>query len=233
MALPHITTIGIAFLAGLLPALFWLRLWLKNDHHPEPRKFIFITFIIGALLVPVVIPLENFLLTFPFLAQYDIALIATIEETVKFFVVGLITLFSRYVEEPIDYGVYLITGALGFAALENTLFLINPIMDNNIVSAITIGNVRFLGATVVHAVSAAIIGVSMGTAFHQPRIIRLIMTLGGVIAGIALHAVFNFFIIKPGITNLIVTIAILWVFAVIIVAMFRRLGDIHLSHHHS
>ena len=40
------THFAIAFLAGLIPALFWLWFWLREDKaHPEPRALIATSFI--------------------------------------------------------------------------------------------------------------------------------------------------------------------------------------------
>ena len=51
----------IAFLAGLIPALFWLWFWLREDNcTPEPKSLIASAFIAGMLIVAVVLPLQKF-----------------------------------------------------------------------------------------------------------------------------------------------------------------------------
>ena len=55
------TAFAIAFLAGLIPALFWLWFWLREDKaRPEPRILIATAFIAGILIVPLVLPLQQF-----------------------------------------------------------------------------------------------------------------------------------------------------------------------------
>ncbi|KKR45403.1 MAG: hypothetical protein UT81_C0014G0020 [Parcubacteria group bacterium GW2011_GWA2_40_14] len=49
----------LAFLLGLVPALFWLWFWLKEDIHPEPLKMITLSFLGGMLAVLFVLPLEQ------------------------------------------------------------------------------------------------------------------------------------------------------------------------------
>lgn len=51
---------AIAFVAGLIPALFWVWFWLKEDKRkPEPLWLIFISFVAGMAVVPVVLPLQK------------------------------------------------------------------------------------------------------------------------------------------------------------------------------
>ena len=54
------TNFALAFLAGLIPALFWLWFWLREDHKkPEPILLIIITFIAGMIVVPIALPLQK------------------------------------------------------------------------------------------------------------------------------------------------------------------------------
>ena len=69
--------------------------------------------------------------------------------------------------ESTDYTIYLVTGALGFSALENTFYLISPIIQNEPLQSIVVtGNLRFFGATVLHTISVAIVGVLLGLAWR-------------------------------------------------------------------
>ena len=206
--------------------MFWLFFWLHNDSHKIPNKFIVFTFIIGALTVPLVIPLENIAHNLIPIIDNGIIATATIEEILKFIIIAFLVLSSRHIKEPCDYVVYLVTGALGFAAFENILFLIGPLTDNNLVSTIVVGNIRFLGSTVLHSVSAAMLGISLGVAFYQHKVIRIIYALFGLFFAITLHALFNIFIKNGGVTNITITIAILWIVGIIVVSLFRRLGDL-------
>ena len=116
-------TIIFAALGGLLPALLWLWFWLKEDSRcPEPRLLIIATFIAGMIAVPIVLPLEQYVESF---ASGTIALTlwAAIEEIFKYIAALVVVLWRKVVNEPIDAVIYMITVALGFAALENALFL--------------------------------------------------------------------------------------------------------------
>ena len=53
------TTLLLALLGGILPALLWLWYWLKEDAaRPEPRGLIMLAFVAGMITVPLVVPLE-------------------------------------------------------------------------------------------------------------------------------------------------------------------------------
>ncbi len=128
IALPDGSVLFIALLGGILPAIFWLWFWLKEDSvRPEPRGLLFLLFIAGMLSVVFVIPVEKFLHETITNQTYLLAGWAAVEEIMKFLAFFLLASRSRFLDEPIDYAIMMLTVALGFAALENTLFIINPL----------------------------------------------------------------------------------------------------------
>lgn len=135
-----------AILGGLIPALFWLWFWLKNEDREEPEPFglISISFILGALMVIVAIWLEK--ITLGFVEgnnEFRIILWSAIKELLKFLGVSIIIFGNKNLNQPIDYPVYFITTALGFAAFENILYLINPIEANGAIIGMFTGGLRF------------------------------------------------------------------------------------------
>ena len=72
---------------------------------------------------------------------------AAIEELVKFSAISLVALRSVYFDEPVDALIYMITVALGFAAIENSLFLLAPLLDGDLTGSLLTGNLRYMGAT--------------------------------------------------------------------------------------
>ena len=59
--------------------------------------------------------------------------------------------------------------ALGFAALENALFIFNPFMRGEFTESILTGNFRFLGATLLHVLASGVVGATMALAFYRPK----------------------------------------------------------------
>lgn len=204
----------IALLAGVLPAVFWLWFWLKEDKkNPEPRGLIILAFLVGMLATALAYPIQQFI------AQHvqsgDLTLLtlwAVTEEVLKFAGIYIVALRSKYFDEPIDAVIYFVTIALGFAALENTMFLFNPIGDGDALATILLGNFRFIGATLLHTAASGFIGVMVALSFYDLRVKRIWASLFGLIGAIALHTLFNFSIIITNGAYLYTIFIILWMF---------------------
>ena len=227
MALTDLNALGIVLviLGGLIPALLWLWFWLKEDNvNPEPGWLIFLTFLLGVVSVAVVVPIQGFVQNAAGNDQTKmIVLAAAVEEIVKFGAVMIVAIRGSNLDEPIDFPIYFITVALGFAAIENALFLVNPVSVNDSTIALLTGNLRFLGSTLLHAIASATIGISMGLAFFKTKFIRKIYLLIGLAAAIALHSIFNFFIIADINISVLRTYAFLWVSAIIVMLVAEKL----------
>ncbi|KKT74079.1 MAG: hypothetical protein UY07_C0022G0021 [Parcubacteria group bacterium GW2011_GWA1_47_8] len=209
--------LGIALAGGVFPALLWLWFWLKEDYKsPEPTGLIALCFAGGMLVICLVFPVEKFVVTvlpsildtlrafnteqlFIFLPPEKIQtiLLAGVEETAKYAVAFFIVFQSRHFDEPIDAVIYLITAALGFAAVENTLYLLKDITSHEgVLYAATNTNLRFLGSTVIHTISSAIVGLTVAFSFYYARSWKIITTTIGIISATLLHAYFNLSIME-------------------------------------
>ncbi len=216
-----------ALLAGMLPALLWLWFWLKEDSlQPEPKKIITTSFIGGMLMVILGVIFEKYAYDIINNETYRYIAWAAIEELCKFIAVALIALNSRYMDEPIDAMIYCITVALGFAALENTLFILSPFHDGNISKGIVTGDMRFIGATLVHTVSTAVIGFMIGIAYYKNALTKTLSLIVGVILAIALHASFNLSIINETVTNTLKVFSWVWIGVVILIILFEEIKGV-------
>lgn len=216
-------TLIYAILGGVIPALVWLWFWLREDTHPEPIGLIIASFIIGALSVMFVVPLQKYASTL-FTSHREIIVVwASIEEIIKFIVVAVVALGTRYMKEPIDFPIYFITVALGFAAFENILFIIKPLNAGNMLVGFLTGNLRFLGSTLLHAMASAIIGIGIGLAWDGTFIKKSFFAILGLIGAISLHSVFNFFIMDNAQENFLTVFGFLWVFTIINMLLFEKL----------
>jgi len=113
--------------------------------------------------------------------------LASIEEIFKFLAAYLVVRKSKFFDEPVDAMIYMIAAALGFAAIENVLVNFGAVFSNNmeikgVIAAMTL---RFVGATLLHALSSGVVGY-----FWANRKIII-----GLIFATLLHAFFNYFII--------------------------------------
>lgn len=224
-------TLVFALLGGVIPTFIWLYFWLKEDRkNPEPKGLLFITFLGGMLSVLLILPVENFIYTQIFDPVALVTATAFAEEIIKYLMVAILVLHTRFVDEPVDPAVYMITGALGFAALENTLFLIEPILSQDLAVTFFTGNLRFLGATILHVVTSAIVGIAMGLAFHKRRRAKRIHLVMGLLTAGILHSLFNFFIMNSTLQNVITIFGSVWVVAVIIMLLFEKLKRMEPHH---
>lgn len=213
-----------AILIGTLPAIFWLWFWLQEEdpEKHEPRLLIVVSFILGALIVIFAVWLEKFSATFISDKTLQIITWASIEEILKFIGVAVMVFGSGAINRPIDYPIYFIALALGFAAFENISFLINPFAFNNSIVGIITGNLRFLGSTLLHAMASAIIGNALGLSFYLKKY-RALYLIGGLLCAITLHSIFNFFIIERSGENFLSVFGFLWVIAIINILIFEKL----------
>ena len=181
----------------MIPALVWLWFWLREDRlHPEPRILILTAFLAGMLAVPLVIPFEKAVSDYFGSGALVFIVWAIVEELAKFIVAWATVLRRKEVDEPIDVLIYMITVALGFSAIENSLFLLAPIAGGDALGALITGNLRFIGATLLHIISSSAIGAAMALAFYQSAKIKKEFIIAGVILSVGLHAIFNLLIIK-------------------------------------
>ncbi len=219
--------LGLAFLGGIIPSMLWLWFWLREDKQkPEPKGLLTIVFLMGMLAVFCVLPIQKFIQTNIVSENLELVLWAGAEEILKYLAVALIIYRTKHVDEPIDWPIYLITGALGFAALENVLFLIKPLsLGENTVGLLT-GQLRFLGSTLLHAVASAIIGISIGISLHLDVFKKICYIFVGIILATALHSVFNFFIIRNNGNDFLEVFGFLWVVAIIIMLLFEKVRRI-------
>ncbi len=213
-----------ALAGGVFPALAWLWFWRREDRaHPEPRKLIALAFFAGMVTVAVVIPLEKFVA--PFLGTTTLIFTAwsIIEEVCKYLAARITVLWRREDDEPIDPVIYMVTVALGFAAAENTLFLLSPISGETVLQSIMTGNLRFIGATLLHVLSSAAIGVFIGLSFYKKPYIRRIYAFAGIILACILHASFNFLILSTPESDVLRTFSFVWIGVIVLIAVIEYL----------
>jgi len=173
------------FALGVFPAIFWLFFFLlESRKHPEPPKIIARVFVAGTIAAVVAAGIQ-LLLQLKLLpwgygtsSLVGFMIFAFVEETVKFF--GAYTAFKsrRRPEAPLDDMIYLITAAMGFAALENVLFLFSVSGAIVIQTAI----MRSIGATFLHAVASGFTGFYLAKG-RLPE---------GLIIATVIHTAFNY-----------------------------------------
>jgi len=201
--------------AGLLPSFIWLLFYLRKDSHPESNKMVLKVFFLGALSGVAAILLEKL-----FQKGYDsltnsltsVALPiflagGLIEEAMKFVAVKIGLWKTGEPDEPIDWLLFLIISALGFAALENVLVLTSFRETITSVSALEVMVWRFVSATFLHALCSGAIGYFWALSFYKNHKIYFWLSF---IAIASLHAFYNWSIMNvAGLNKFFLPLAIL------------------------
>lgn len=230
--------LGYALLAGIVPALIWLYFLLREDRrNPEPPFVIFLAFVAGMLAVLLVIFPESVIQQYAVISfkgcEFGTCLPviiswAAIEEVAKYLMCALFVLWRRDVDESLDLVIYMITTALGFAALENTLFLIAPFSQGHISDGLLTDNLRFIGSTVLHVMASSIIGFTLAFTYKKMTTVsgyavRAALVSFGLILAITLHSVFNFLIINNNSGERVLAFFTVWTAAIVFFAVFELL----------
>ncbi len=222
---------AIAFLGGLIPALFWLWFWLREDkERPEPYLLIALAFIGGMMVVPLALPLQKLAIE-TYSGDNLVFVWVIIEEVLKYSIALTMILWNRAVDEPIDVIIYLITVALGFAALENALFIFNPITNGDFTSGAITGSFRFLGSTLLHVLSSGTIGAFLALAFFKSNTQKLFWGTLGLFVAIVLHGLFNFFIMDASGETILGVFLFVWMGIIVLFLIFEKVKILEAHHH--
>jgi|SRR3989344_1851091 len=213
----------IAIGLAVLPSLIWLFFYLKEDPHPEPRYWLFIIFLTGAALAPIVIFLEMTLTRSSGLLILAIA--PLVEEISKYGVVHLALNKNPILDEPVDGMIYVITAALGFAAIENVFAIFSfvpPDFPGQFGAALNFVSLRFVSAVALHGLASGIAGYFFAKYYFFKRNIGLIFI--GLIFSIILHGAYNFLIVRnDSPVYLVLTGVLLGGAAALVIHLFNRL----------
>ncbi len=224
------TYFAIAFLGGLIPALFWLWFWLREDkERPEPYLLIALAFIGGMMVVPLALPLQKLAID-TYTGDNLVAIWVIIEEVLKYAIALIMILWNRAVDEPIDVIIYMVTIALGFAALENTLYIFNPITNGDFANAGVTGFFRFLGSTLLHVLASGTVGAFLALAFFKSSLQKLIWGSIGLFVAIVLHALFNFFIMDGSGETIVGVFLFVWMGIIVLFLIFEKVKILEARH---
>ena len=235
----------LLYLFGFLPSIIWLSYYLRKDKHPEPNKMVLLVFFLGmaAALVAVFAQLlfkEIVVLANPSLMVFWALNIfigaGIIEETAKFFAVKFAVLKNKALDEPADLLIYMIIAALGFAALENILYLQGQILNKENLAILSNYHtllpakktvefiaLRFISATFLHALCSGFIGYFLALSFYHSKNKRAYL-FSGIIAASALHGLYNWALLTMANPwNLYLPIAILIFLSCFVSFSFKKL----------
>jgi protease PrsW len=214
-------------MAAIAPCAFWLWLIYKGDkYQPEPKLQIIKVFLLGAAVAIPVAIIESLLypgspqgrLSVSTAAYVAFGVAGVTEEVAKFLAVRVGIYRSRFFNEPADGLVYAAAAALGFASLENVIYIIN--------FGWQVILLRGIFSNLAHVLFSALWGyplalVKLGI---QPKVLVYL----GLIGAIAAHGLFDFLFFTESVFTWLVIPFFLAMVAVFIL-MLRHSNRISLS----
>jgi RsiW-degrading membrane proteinase PrsW (M82 family) len=190
--------VGGLVLVAFLPGLFWLWFFTRLDRiHPAPKRLIALSFLLGMVsTIPAgiinTVALDESLFeagtTLTAITISMLIVVGPVEETSKFLAVRFGAFRSTYFDEPVDGLVYSAAASLGFASLENLLYVYSFGPEVMIFRAPL--------STVAHLVFGSLWGLGLGLYFRSGRQSRLLL-ITTLVAAAALHASFNIAVFSP------------------------------------
>lgn len=208
---------------GILPGFVWLIFFLREDFHPEPKRLIFYTFGVGVLAsLPVFFSQVVFQKTIAAtIGENTIVFIiglALIEEIFKFLAAYFAVSGNPAFDEPVDAMIYLVVAGLGFATVENIFIAMN---SASALQTATVTSLRFVGATLLHALTAALIGYQWALGIIQKQVGAFVVR--GIIYATLVHALFNYLVLRFQEQNLFYSSLVILTAAFFVFTDFEKL----------
>jgi RsiW-degrading membrane proteinase PrsW (M82 family) len=170
-----------------------VRYYYRQDRlRPEPKRLVLRVFLFGLLSALVAIPLELLVgqlqrafdpggIWLPLFKAFVVA--GLVEESLKLTVVRMTAFRTEAFDEVMDGVVYTVVAGLGFACLENILYVLGGSLATALVRAVT--------AVPLHAAASGLMGYWLGLARFAPSRSAALMARG-LGAGVGLHGLYDF-----------------------------------------
>jgi RsiW-degrading membrane proteinase PrsW (M82 family) len=168
-----------------------LYIYLKDKHEREPVGLLFKSFLLGIAAVVVTLlisfPLEMFVPTdeqdLIQQAFHAFLLVGLVEEFSKFLFVRGVLYNDDHFNEPFDGIVYSVMVSMGFATLENILYVSQ--------GGLTVAVLRMFTAVPAHATFAVLMGYFIGRAKFEHG--RGYLSLVGLLSATLFHGAYDYF----------------------------------------
>lgn len=203
---------GVGFIVGA--GLFWLQYFdLKDYLHPEPRRMLVLSYFLGAAAAGVGLGLYRLFEFFGVpddpgntplvILLYCFLVVGLIEEGVKFAAARFIIFRTIHFDEPIDGLIYSSAIAIGFASIESLIY--TPLLTWPYQLA------RDVTAPLTHSLFSAIWGFGCAYAFFRShtKVQKISWQSFSVVAAMAAHAIYDFFLLSQNATYATSLIALL------------------------
>ena len=184
---------------SLAPILFvFTFIYLKDKYEREPLIYLIFTFILGMLICYPVVFLGDQISIFTgwnsrsqgfALAGYAIFVVALVEEGMKYAIVRIFNYNREEFDEPYDGIMYCVSASLGFAAIENILY----VSESN--DPLNLALLRTFTAVPAHGIFATTMGFYIGRAkFMTSDVQATLEHIKGVSLAVLFHGMYDYFL---------------------------------------
>jgi protease PrsW len=216
---------NILITVSLAPVIALIALFYCIDRYePEPKQIVLKVFGFGVLMV---LPAAVIELMYQHVVPHGFTtgslaiifvniffFIALVEEVCKFIVVMAGIYRSPEFDEPYDGIVYCVAASLGFAALENVLYVFSK--------GIGTGILRALMAVPAHALFGVLMGYFIGRAKFAPSFQRPLLIALGLFTATAAHAIYDFCLLSRNVYLLLSVFPFLLLLWGVVILMARK-----------
>ncbi len=218
-------TLALALIYGMIPAVLWVFYWLReNRERPRHSGLLTACFFGGAFMVVLALPVEKWIALLSADPTALTVMWASAEELLKFGIFAFIILRSKTaIEEPIDYAIYIMMVALGFAGFENALYFLAPLQAGAAVTLYLSGIMRFLGTTLMHTATASLAGIALGFSYYHTKLRKTLSVAVALLIACTLHSIFNLTIAANDGENFFQIFGVLWIATIGILILLERL----------
>lgn len=214
---------GTLAILAIAPSVFWMWWFYRKDRYdPEPRGLIVKIFLLGMLPVLPAGILEVLLTKVLFGANSEslaatatgmMLVVGPVEEYGKYLVVRRWAFRNPAFDEPLDGIIYAAAAALGFAAFENFLYL----LDNGALLILVRGPL----STLAHVLFSALWGYALGMAWAQTDPVAAKRTINnGLLAAMLGHGAFDVVLVGSQLIGLFALLLAI----VLVIVLYRRVG---------
>lgn len=181
--------IALAIAPGLAICLY---IFHRDAYNREPKLNLIVSFILGAVILVPAFFIEQFLKvsgnSIGAIALTAFLVVALTEELLKFLVLRYYAYHKKSFDEPLDGIIYGVMISMGFATLENILYVIQ---STQVGIGYQVAFLRMFTAVPAHATFGVLMGYHAGKAkFDLPREKQLLLT--GLFWAIFFHGAYDF-----------------------------------------
>ena len=180
--------IALAIAPGLAICVF---IFYKDIYNKEPKFNLIVSFVLGCVaILPAILFEKSFNSTLDGtvtgVAVFSYAVVAFSEEFSKFLGLRLYSYNKKSFDEPLDGIVYAVMVSMGFATVENLMYVVNS-------QDMKIAFMRMFLSVPAHATFAVVMGYYVGKAKFNSKN-SFILMLTGILGAIFFHGTYDFFL---------------------------------------